>query len=68
LTFLVFALSRAPVRVSRATALSFIPVCRFLGNERLELALLSSLETGWADSTIDISESTLDHFASRVYC
>jgi hypothetical protein len=65
--FLDFALSRVPVSLTRDAARSFIPVCAFLGNERLALALLSSAKIESSDSPIDVSDSTIDICASHFY-
>jgi hypothetical protein len=65
--FLNFALSRDPINLSRDTALSFIPACRSLGNERLALALLSSQKDVSSELSIDFCDSTIDICASRFY-
>jgi hypothetical protein len=65
--FLDFALSRAPVSLTRDAARSFIPVCASLGNERLALALLSSAKIDSSDFPIDFSDSTIDICASHFY-
>jgi hypothetical protein len=65
--FLAFALSREPIGLTRDAALSFIPACAALGNERLALGLLSSAKTDSEGSTMDFSASTIDICASRLY-
>jgi hypothetical protein len=75
--FLRLVYSRDFQGLTRATCLSYLSLCRFLGNERLSVVLLASLASvstsdsppgsGNAGQTIQFKDADIDSCASRFY-